>query len=54
MKKKPTSAKKHKHLRRARRTDWDKSRQDMEAREEIADKAADKYLEELINVNSRA
>lgn len=53
MKRKLTSAKKHKHLRRPRRTDWDKSRKDMEAREKIADKAADKYLEGLSNDHTR-
>lgn len=44
MKKRPTSAKKHKALRRRRTWDWDKARENMEEREAKFDKAVDDYL----------
>lgn len=46
MKKKPTSAKKHKELRRVRRTDWDLLRKRMEERDRIADDAAHNFIME--------
>lgn len=39
MKKKPTSAKKHKGLRRPRRVNWNESRRQMELREKLLTEA---------------
>lgn len=48
MKKKPSSAKKHRHLRRNRRVNWEQSRLDMEYRDRLADDAAHKYIQEIM------
>lgn len=47
MKTKPTSAKKHKSLRRRRRVDWDAARENMNRREELTDKAAEEFINGL-------
>lgn len=49
MKRKPTSAKKHKDLRRKRTADWDKSRENMEQRDRLADEAAHGVIKELFD-----
>ncbi len=48
MKKKPTSKKKHKELRRIRKADWDKSRKDMERRDRVADDLAHEFIKEAL------
>lgn len=47
MKNKPTSAKKHKGLRRRRKVDWGYAREQMNKREEITEKAADDFIDDL-------
>lgn len=46
MRKKPSSAKKHKHLRRPRNVDWNESRRKMLERERLVEIEADKFLQE--------
>lgn len=50
VKNKPSSAKKHKALRRKRRADWDQSREEMEQRDRLADDAAHEFIREALNV----
>lgn len=57
MKKKPTSAKKHKDLRRQRVVNWDRSRREMEEREIRIDKEVEEFIigvlkERNLNVDS--
>ncbi len=54
MKKKPTSAKKHKNLRRKRRADWNQSRANMERRDRLADDMAHEFIaQEVFNVGAK-
>lgn len=46
-KKKPTSAKKHKELRRPRRTDWEQSRRNLAAREALIDQETDEIMKTI-------
>lgn len=45
----PSSAKKHKYLRRNRHTNWDRSREERDLRDKAADIMADQYIKELLN-----
>lgn len=47
MNKKPSSAKKHRELRRRRKVNWDYAREQMNKREIIFDKETEKFISEL-------
>lgn len=49
MKRKPSSAKKHKQFRRVRRTDWNESLRQMKKRESLVDSAVEEFFKGIEN-----